>query len=123
MNHNFEPEAGFSPILGNTSPDPVGKILGTGYDRFERPDGVNGLAKAQGRRLDILALYSEFENRGYVTRFIEEAKQNYGLIYVWHVDNPILKEALARWGFKPCHEAVSCNGKVEWCDGMMWERL
>jgi len=109
-------------LLGTVTPDPVGVILKTGYQRFERPDGVAGLFKTEGRRLDVLALHSTFEGKGLVRAFVGHAKRNYDLLYIWHVENPILKEALIRYGFTECCEPISIDGKVEWCDGMVWER-
>lgn len=109
-------------LLGTVTPDPVGVILKTGYQRFERADGVAGLFKTEGRRLDLLALVSNNDGQGLVRSFIGHAKRNYDLIYIWHVENPILKLALIRYEFQECYEPFSIEGKVEWCEGMMWER-
>jgi hypothetical protein len=41
--------------LGETAPDDASKLLGTRYDRFSSPAGIDGLARETGGRLDILA--------------------------------------------------------------------
>lgn len=111
-----------SDLLGHTEIDPYGVILGTGYLRFRREDGLGGLAKTCPGRLDVLALDSLNPGHGAVRRFIHEAKEKFELIYVWHVENRILRDALLRYGFSDCCEPISFHGKIEWNDGMMWEK-
>ena len=110
-------------LFGSITPDPVGVILKTGYHRFMRKDGVGGLFKASDNRLDILALSSEFPKRGYVKKFILEAKKKFKIIYGWHFTNEPLRQAFERWGFKACYEPESFEGKIEWNDGMVWEKI
>lgn len=86
-------------VLGTTSPDPFGVMLGTGYSRFVSPTGLEGLAKATGDRLDVLAVINPTNERGRFRAFITAAKGEFKTICVWHIDNPIVHSALIRYGF------------------------
>lgn len=108
-------------FLGRTEFDLVGRALGTGMMRFRRPDGLGGLAKINCNRLEVLALDSMNPGQGATRKFFQEAKEKFKLIYVWHVENPILRDALLRYGFADCIEPISYRGEIQWNDGMMWE--
>lgn len=103
-------------ILGQTSPDPVGEMFGTGYQRFQRPDGLNGLAKESGSRLDVLAVVASKPGTGQFRTFIEEAKAAYGEVYVWEDWNPVVSAAMERYGFTRTQQIE----EGELCTGWMW---
>ena len=88
-------------VLGVTSPDPMGLILETRFERFVSPTGIEGLARATGDRLDVLAVYNPTEERGRFRAFIAAAKIEYRTICVIAIENPAIHSALLRYGFTP----------------------
>lgn len=82
------------------TPDPIGDMLGTGYKRFESSVGINGLAKVTGKRIDILAVVATRQRTGQFRRFIAAAKNAYDVVAVWEDWNPVISEALQRYGFR-----------------------
>ena len=89
-------------LLGETMPDPFSKLLGTNLFRFRSPTGLNGLAKTVGEdRLDLVAVDASIPGTGQFRTFIKKAKQEYAVICIWEVWNPMLDEILPRYGFKP----------------------
>lgn len=105
-------------LLGKTEPDPAGEILGTGYMRFQNPKGVGGLAKWTDERLDILAVHSMVEGKGMFKKFVHDAKSLWKTICVWHDWNPLIGEALAKYGFK---REVEIDGRGEILEGWRWD--
>jgi hypothetical protein len=105
-------------VLGETCVDPVGAILGTGYLRFESPTGLEGLAKPNGSRLDVLAVINPTGKAGIFRKFIAQAKTEYHTICVWHIENSIVREALKRYGFETELE-IDATGEV--LKGMRWD--
>lgn len=105
-------------IFQNVEPDPVGQILGTGYFRFDSVAGISGLAKSNGVRLDILAVVAVREGHGQFRCFIKLCKAAYQTICVWHDDNPVVHEALERYGFTP---EVELQSDGEMVTGMRWD--
>lgn len=93
-----------SAIFKTWEPDPYGVILGTGYMRFTTDIGIDGLAKINGDRLDVLAVHAETPGKGQFRKFIEECKNNFREICVWEDFNPIVGVALKRYGFEPTME-------------------
>lgn len=102
-------------------PDAISEALGTGFSRFVWRDCVHGLCKEDGG-LQILVIASLQEGRGNVREFFNEAKRDYATIRVWHVNNPILEQALIRWGFQKWSERMCFNGQFEVCDGYRWDK-
>lgn len=88
-------------VLGKTSPDPMGLILETRFERFVSPTGIEGLARATGDRLDVLAVINPTKERGRFRAFIDQAKIEYRTICVWAIENPIVDQALRRYEFTP----------------------
>lgn len=86
-------------VLGKTSPDPIGVMLGSHMNRFISPTGIEGLANAAGHRLNVLAVVNRTSNRGCLRAFIAQAKLEYKTICVLAVDNRVLHSALLRYGF------------------------
>ncbi|MDE2107411.1 MAG: hypothetical protein KGL39_60000 [Patescibacteria group bacterium] len=107
-----------SGFFATYEPDPIGVLLGTGYNRFETADGMNGLAKITGDRLDVLAVVASKAGAGQFRRFIASAKLTFKIVAVWEDWNPIIGDALKRYGFHPatCTEA---DGEVN--HGWKWE--
>lgn len=89
-----------TPVLGQLIADPVSDILGTGFNRFASASGIDGLAKVEGTRLDILALVSNNPATGQFREFIRQCKESYTTIVIWEVMNLTLEAALKRYGFK-----------------------
>jgi hypothetical protein len=88
-------------VLGQTCPDPIGVMLDTRMQRFVSPTGIEGLARATGDRLDVLAVYNPSDVRGRLRAFIAAAKIEYQTICVLCIDNPAVNAALLRYGFTP----------------------
>lgn len=105
------------PVLGGLEVDPVGHMLHTGYDRFASAIGICGLAKVTSGRLDLLAVVTDTPGLGQFRTFVNECKQHYESIYVWHVDNLVLEQALRRYGFLP---TVQVDGEV--VRGWRWDK-
>lgn len=105
-------------VLGRTEPDPAGLILGTGYERFESPTGIDGLAKENGDRLDVLAVYAREHGQGAFREFIRLAKKEYRTVCVWLDDNPAIGPALQRYGFTPETE-IQPDGEI--VTGWRWD--
>ncbi len=107
-------------ILGKVIPDAAGKILGTGFDRFVSPIGIEGLAKDNGAgQLDLLAVINPTDERGLFRRFIAEAKLEYETICVWAIENPALYAALLRYGFLP-EQTIDRFGVP--LEGLRWDK-
>ena len=100
-----------SRVLGLTNPDPVGELLGTGYLRFQSPSGIDGLAKENGDRLDLLAVNALVPGIGQFRRFIQRCKREYETICIWEVWNPMLHEILQRYGFRAYSEKDRHTGE------------
>lgn len=108
-------------LFGVVEPDPVGHVLRTGYVRFQRPDGVAGLIRVNGRRLDVLAIDVAFKGRGYFKKFVEEIKREFDTIGMWHILNYDVVPMLLNWDFKKIEEVESIEGHVEFLDGYIWQ--
>lgn len=91
----------YKKALGIIEPDIIGEYLKTGYCRFRSPIGINGLAREQGPLLEILAVVANKPGTGQFRTFIERCKQEYETVTVWEDWNPIVGEALKRYGFVP----------------------
>jgi hypothetical protein len=88
-------------VLGKTSPDPMGLILETRFDRFVSPTGIEGLARATGDRLDVLAVHNDTGMTGRFRDFIAAAKLEYRTICILAIKNQAIHAALLRYGFTP----------------------
>ena len=107
-------------LLGQTEPDPIGQILGTGYNRFSSPLGIDGLAaQPEPGRLDLLALFSTCPGSGQLRAFINAAQTQYSTLCVWHIDNPALYDALLRYGFSPETELDQFGETLK---GLRWDK-
>lgn len=107
-------------LLGVVAPDQIGQILGTGYMRFQSPNGLGGLAKWTDERLDLLAVCALAEGRGQFRDFIAAAKLKYQTVCVWEDWNPIVGAALARYGFK---RETEVQGDGEIITGWRWDKI
>lgn len=106
-------------MLGVMEPDPVGLLLGTGYQRFASPFGIDGLCIVTATCLDLLAVEARTPRHGHFRHFIQQCKNRFQEIVIWHVDNPILKSALIRYGFEP---TLQIGPDGERIPGFRWER-
>ena len=84
---------------------------------FDSPLGVDGLAKVNDKRLDILAVFSSDEGKGHFRDFINECKKHYVFIRFWALMNPTLEKTLTRYGFYGGND-VDCFGDI--VDVMDW---
>lgn len=105
-------------LLGVVEPDPIGVILGTGYMRFQSPNGLGGLAKWTDDRLDLLAVHAFVEGRGMFRDFIASAKREWKTVCVWEDWNPIVGAALERYGFS---RETEIQGDGEVITGWRWD--
>jgi hypothetical protein len=112
-----------SEVIGEflvyTQPDPVGEILGTGYNRFRSICGIHGLAKEEGHRIDILAVDAERESTGQFREFIARLKDSFETICIWEVWNKALAMTLVRYDFAHTTQ-VEDDGEV--LSGFIWTR-
>lgn len=108
------------PVLGILDDDPIALVLGTGYMRFSSPSGIDGLAKRDGTRLDILAVIATKPGTGQFRKFISRCKVRFETVCVWHDFNPQIGEALARYGFHP-ETDIAADGET--LTGWRWDAL
>jgi|SRR3989304_3216074 len=99
-------------VLGQTNPDPLSEVLGTGYSRFQSPTGIDGLAKEEKDRLDLLAFNALVPGIGQFRRFIQRCKREYETICIWEIWNPMLHEVLQRYGFRAYSEKDRDTGEL-----------
>jgi hypothetical protein len=109
------------PIIGQLRPDPIAVLLGTGYQQFTSPLGVNGLCELTGRRLEILAVHTNHPGNGCFRVFIEQAKRYYTPILIWRVTSDILDDYLPRYGFRKWEERQCLQGEWEHMEGYRWD--
>lgn len=95
-------------------------MLGTGYEQFHSPTGMNGLAKVDGDRLDILALDASAPGTGQLRAFIDQCKREFETICIWEIWNPLLEEILRRYGFRAFKRAVDKDTDEE-MDGYRYD--
>ncbi len=108
-------------LFASTEPDDIGKILGTGFVRFVAGNGVEGLCVRRDTTLEILALLTPKEKRrqGRCREFLRGCCREFETVCVWYVDNPVLRRALRRYGFRP-ETTVDCFGDP--VHGYRWDR-
>jgi|SRR3974390_1069904 len=113
-------------MLGPNSLHWASKLLKTHYREFHSPFGIDGLAKETngGKTLSILAVHTQQRRQGRFRSFMEEAKKEYTEIFVWEISNPILENALKRYGFSHTShtEWDSFNQRNETIQGMVWKK-
>jgi hypothetical protein len=107
------------PVLGLRRPHHLNALLGTGYDEFESPAGIVGLAKEEDDTLHLLALHSGNPGHGQLRELIAQAKRQYRRICVWEIWNEWLPGVLERYGFEPSRIQTQ-DGEL--LTGMVWER-
>jgi hypothetical protein len=105
-------------FFDHAEPDPIGLILGTGYNRFSTPFGIDGLAKWTHDRLDVLAVGASHPGSGAFRTFIEQAKKHFRQVFIWHIINPLLNTKLAEYGFVRAKQTEPDGEKIE---GWKWE--
>ncbi len=98
-------------VLGTMKPDWIGALLGTSYQRFSSPTGMNGLAKVSKDRIDILAVDAMIPGTGQFRTFIDQCKQEFETVCIWEVWNPWLHEVLQRYGFRAVEEKDPDTGE------------
>lgn len=106
-------------VLGKVSPDMAGMMLQTGYNRFSSPVGIDGLAKVNGDRLDILAVHAATPGFGQFREFMKLCKKQFNTICIWEIWNPSLEAALLRYGFTPQTEITGWGETVH---GLRWDK-
>ncbi len=102
--------------------DPIGELLGTGFNRF-RSDcfKLDGLARVKGPRLDILAVISDKPGEGNFRKFIIACKRQYVAISIWEIQNPWVAKVLKRYGFKEVAEIIfHSKFNLELTQGYRW---
>lgn len=104
-------ETAIPTLFTSWEPDPLGVLLGTGFNRFNTRVGIDGLAKITGSKLEILAVHAKTKGVGQFRDFITFAKRQFSHIYVWQDDNPIVTNALQRYDFTPAY-TIEAGGEV-----------
>ena len=92
-------------------------VFEIGYQAFLSHAGIDGLAKIEGDRLEVLAVVSVAP--GSFRRFIALAKLEFSQVIVWEVWNPIAENALLRYDFRP-YTRIEPDGEV--LKGLAWSR-
>lgn len=105
-------------VLGQTTPDPLGLMLGTDFDRFESPYGIDGLARVSGSELELLAVVTDTPGEGQFRQFITACKAQFESIRVFEIWNDALAHTLERYGFTPF--TTTENGEP--LSGYRWQR-
>lgn len=103
------------PVVGQLSTFAAG--TGTQFCSFMTPT-VHGLARVEGKRIDLLAVVAVVSGRGDFGRFVDDLKRSYETIAVWEIWNADLNSMLHRRGFKPVREDV--DGDL--VTGVRWDR-
>lgn len=103
------------PVVGGLAPFAVS--TGTEFCSFQTPT-VHGLARVEGKRIDLLAVVAVVTGRGDFGRFVDDLKRSYETIAVWEIWNADLNSMLHRRGFKPVREDV--DGDL--VTGVRWDR-
>lgn len=85
-------------VLGPLHDDPIGKLIGSPFMRFESPLGIHGLAVVTDSRLDLLAVLAV--KRGSWGKFIEQAQREFSTICLLEVMNGAFGERLKMAGFE-----------------------
>lgn len=98
------------PVLGKLTPDPIGVLLKTGFQRFSAPCGVDGLCCVSVNRLEILAVHARQPGRGAFRELLGKAKRHFKVIVIFEVWNERLKEFLLREGFQS--ETIQRDGEI-----------
>lgn len=108
-------------LFTKLEPDVGGRFLGVPdeYQRFVARNGLMGLAKVHGARLDLLAVFNPTGTSGVFRAFIDQAKLEFSTICVWEIFNPILHDALLRYGFTSEIE-IAFDGVP--LHGLRWDR-
>jgi hypothetical protein len=89
-----------TPIFKHVEPDYLSAILKTRFDRFESHCGIQGLMRlTTDPGIELLAIHAKKIRTGQFRTFIQQLKQEYRFICIWHIDNPWLENVLARYGF------------------------
>lgn len=109
-------------VLGVMRPHWTSQVLNTGYEAFESPCGISGLARLLNPlKLEILAVEADEPGTGQFRAFIAAAQQHFDCICVWHISDAWLADALGRYGFLPTVQIEPNDGEV--VEGMKWERV
>jgi inorganic pyrophosphatase len=106
------------PFFTSLTPDPMGVILRTEYQRFNR-GAIDGLCKLDGDRLDLLAFIAEPSGKGYFRQFIVDAKERFSIIAIWQIWNPWLTAVLERYGFIQASHTESDGDELT---GYIWTK-
>ena len=91
-----------APIFLRIEPDYLSAILKTRFDRFEAHCGIQGLMRlTPDPGIELLAIHAKKIRTGQFRLFIQQLKQEFRFISIWHIDNPFLPSVLKRYGFDP----------------------
>lgn len=106
-------------IFFSITPDPMGLILETGFDKFVSRFFIEGLLRfPEPGKIEILAVVSTMPGHGHFHAFIDALKKEYKTVCIWFDENPILGPMLARYGF---HPECDIDGRGEVLRGWRWD--
>lgn len=107
-----------APVVGQLFPDDTAIKLGTGYSQFRCwTFKMDGLCKVNGRHIEILAIVSNQPGQGMFREFVRALKPVYDSITFWADMNPILSNALHRYGFVRVDSVDSDGSRIR---GWQW---
>lgn len=102
--------------LGEVVADEVGQLFHSDFQRFRSEDGVLGLAREDGGRLDILMILEIHPVIG-IRRFLEQCKGQYTTICIWEANNLGLGKRLLECGFSDAIDLI--HGEL--VSGYRWD--
>ncbi len=95
-----------SGALGELRPSPTAEMVATIFGRSEADfvefvnDTTRGLVRITGDKVEILAVQSKEDGKGYFRSLIERLKSEYRVVEILVVLEPRLDAVLRRYGFK-----------------------
>lgn len=107
-----------APVLGVLRQQQPERRL-TNFMEFDAGK-VQGLARVNGRHLEILAVLSKQAGCGNFRKFVEDCKGHYASVRFWALMNPELEKALTRYGF---YGGFDTDEFGEIVDVMDWTRV
>lgn len=86
-------------VIGNLWHDEISLVLDTGFMNFKTSEGLEGLAKIEGREITFNAIYTNRPGKGSFTRMLQQLKRHADAIHIIHIVNEDFKSFLLRNGF------------------------
>lgn len=108
------------PFFYSVKPYWASRLLGMDYREFMHHSGCYGLAciSPDQTEIDFLSITATSQRMGQCRAMLHEAQDRFEAVTVWEIWEPILAQALGRYGFVPCSR-VDGQSVVA---GMRWDK-